>query len=165
MSVRLWKVLNTSTSASFELKCSRGEGAVLNVETGSAKYTFCDKYSKKSLGKYMEENYRKWMVENEYEDFLRVDELFLVTGTYMTQNWEPGAFQARSDSYDAEMSVGAMTLANSQVIIKLADRTPLNCTQLLVSKLATPILVIIYRVLALPLHSLLVVGVTAIEII
>ena len=89
------------------LKCSRGEGAILNVQSGKATYRYCDRKSKMRLGDYMLKNYRRWLSEHADERF-DPRELFLVTGTYMTQNWEAATFQNSSTSVSGDITVDAV---------------------------------------------------------
>jgi hypothetical protein len=73
------------------IDCQRGEGGLLNLETA---------------------NYRDWLDESGYGDILSPHDLFLVTGTYMTKNWEAATFVTDSTSLGGGLSVEAMNLAD-----------------------------------------------------
>jgi hypothetical protein len=85
----------------IRLKCVKGEGAILNVQSGKATYTYCDTTSKMLLGEYMLKNHRRWLTELRGARYLEAEQLFLVTGTYMTRNWEAATFHK-----DADVSIG-----------------------------------------------------------
>lgn len=84
------------------LSCARGEGALLNLETGNAKFSFCEEPTKQLLKSYLKENYRDWI-----EQVPASKDLFLVTGTYMTKNWENAVIRVDSHSGGGGVSVEA----------------------------------------------------------
>jgi hypothetical protein len=59
------------------------------------------------LGEYMVKNYKHWLTEFPQAKGLESEELFLVTGTYMTRNWETTAF-----GKDANASIGGDWIAD-----------------------------------------------------
>lgn len=64
------------------------------------------------LGKYLKENYREILKKNKYADALELHDLFLVTGTYITKNWEAAVFATDTSSGEEELCVKATRLAN-----------------------------------------------------
>lgn len=94
--------LATGGSLNAKLSCTRGEGAFLNVETGNALFTYCEESTKDHLKAYLKDNYESLQAR-----LPRKKELFLVTGTYMTKNWENAVFRASSNSVASEISVDA----------------------------------------------------------
>lgn len=87
-------------SLDARLSCARGEGAFLNTETGNTLFTFCEDGTKELLKEYLKANY-----ENLKTGLPSERELFLVTGTHMTKNWEIAIFRSNSNSFGSEISV------------------------------------------------------------
>jgi hypothetical protein len=85
----------------IRLKCVKGEGAILNVQSSKATYKYCDTTSKMLLGEHMLKNYKTWLTDLRDAWYLEPEQLFLVTGTYMTHNWEAATFHK-----DVHASVG-----------------------------------------------------------
>lgn len=108
---------------SARISCARGEGALLNVESGWAIYRRCDQATKVRLCKHMKASYRSWLYDKDYAEFLTAHDLFLVTGTYMTDNWEEATFENSSTSLSGEVSVDA-TLASGSFKIDWQTCTP-----------------------------------------
>jgi hypothetical protein len=98
----------------IQLKCIKGEGAILNVQSGKATFTYCDKESKIKLGEHMLNNYKQW-IDN--ANYLNPEELFLVTGTYMTHNWEASTFHKDDNtSLGFDVTVDAVFLKGKMSI-------------------------------------------------
>lgn len=57
------------------------------------------------------------MKDRRYTSFLIPRDLFLVTGTYMTGNWEASAFQTDSKSVKDDVSVQAVAMGDDQLSI------------------------------------------------
>jgi hypothetical protein len=87
--------LSASGTRNWDLKFKHGESALLNVELGHAIFRYYEKGARQRLRKYMLENYKLWLNEEDFRT-LKPHELVLVTGTYMTMNWEAATFKANS---------------------------------------------------------------------
>jgi hypothetical protein len=90
------------------LKCAKGEGAILNVQSGDATSEYIDMTSKMALGEYMLANYKQWLSELRNAKYLSARDLFLVTGTVMTSNWEAATFQKSSMAVGGDVTVDAV---------------------------------------------------------
>ena len=58
------------------LSCQRGEGALLNLESGQATYNYCEQTVKLHLGNYLKQNYREILGRIKYAGVLEPHDLF-----------------------------------------------------------------------------------------
>lgn len=100
----------------------KGESAVLNVESGSALYSYYPKGARNLLGQYMKDNYKDWMKEKACTG-LKSDELVLVTGTTMTKNWEAATFKTASSSVGVKLTVDIPGVSKGSAKINWRRRT------------------------------------------
>jgi len=97
----------------------------LNTQSGGATFRYCDRASKDLLRDLMMNHYQRWLVELRNARGLLARDLFLVTGTYTTQNWEAATFQRGSLSVGADITVDA-TLVGGKLSIDWRTWTPGN---------------------------------------
>lgn len=100
-----------------KISCERGEGALLNLETGHVTFSYCQPATKLRLGNYLKENYINILKGFKYADVIEADDLFLVTGTYMTKNWEAATFVMDSNSLGGGVALQATDLASGHFSI------------------------------------------------
>ena len=96
---------------SVKMTLNRSEGAVLNVESKRAIYSYLPEFAKDQLGEYMKNNYESWMKEKRFRG-LKSHDLILVTGTTMTANWEAATFRTSSTSVNVKLSVKVPAVTN-----------------------------------------------------
>lgn len=83
---------------------------MLNIESRSATFRYCDLHTKYALGQHLLKCYPQWMKEKEFRPLTPRD-LFLVTGTYMTTNWEAAILSDSSEAINAGVSIEALQIA------------------------------------------------------
>src|ERR1700754_1470186 len=105
------------TGFNARISCQRREGALLNLQTGRALFTYCEQTAKLRLGEYLKANYRSWLNDSGNANYFSAHDLFLVTGTYMTKNWEAAKFVTDSTSLGGGVTVEAMNLADGHFSI------------------------------------------------
>ena len=71
-------------------------------------------------------NYKRWLSEFRDAQYLSARDLFLVTGTYMTRNWEAATFQRNLSSVGGDVTVDAV-LAQGKMSIDWRTWKQTNC--------------------------------------
>lgn len=94
---------------------------MLNLQSGRAKHRYLDKPFRTLLGRHLENHYQTWLEET---PGVHAGDLVLVTGTYMTQNWEAATYRKRSSSTSVDMSINAVCAIEGGVRLDWSTWTP-----------------------------------------
>ena len=101
----------------FHFERGKKEGSALYLGSGKMTFRYCDDTSKASLGDYLRDNYKRLVPEH-----LKGRDVFIVTGTLTTQNWEARAYQ-RQDADRIRVDGRSGRINGARGTTKFSDQT------------------------------------------